>query len=201
MPKVGMEKIRKQQLIEATLTSIEQNGLHGTTISSISKLAGVSTGIISHYFGGKPELLQSTFLYLLDQLKIDFLAQFDNGKPDARQRIDYIINANFSLSQISNKAAIAWLSFWVQSMHDENWQRLQKINNRRLAANLRFAFRQLLKPEYVEQAATMLASQIDGQWLRCALDHGNEQQFESAAMQCRELAASLVSQFGKETLV
>ena len=50
MPKVGMEKVRRQQLIDATLSSIEQHGLQGTTIVTISKLAGVSSGIISHYF-------------------------------------------------------------------------------------------------------------------------------------------------------
>ena len=53
MPKVGMPDIRKPQLVAATMTVIERVGLHGASIALISKEAGVSTGIINHYFGGK----------------------------------------------------------------------------------------------------------------------------------------------------
>ncbi|MCS5578526.1 MAG: TetR family transcriptional regulator, partial [Alteromonas macleodii] len=53
MPKVGMEPVRKKQLIEATLEVMAEVGYHGTTISLISKRAGLSSGIISHYFGDK----------------------------------------------------------------------------------------------------------------------------------------------------
>ena len=45
MPKVGMEPVRKKQLIEATL-EVAEVGYHGTTINLISKRAGLSSGII-----------------------------------------------------------------------------------------------------------------------------------------------------------
>ena len=53
VPKVGMKPVRKQQLINATLESVAQYGLQNTTIITISRIAGLSSGIISHYFGGK----------------------------------------------------------------------------------------------------------------------------------------------------
>ncbi|SQK76818.1 transcriptional regulator BetI [Tatumella ptyseos] len=53
MPKVGMQPIRRRQLIDATLETINDVGLHYATIAQIAKRAGVSTGIISHYFGTK----------------------------------------------------------------------------------------------------------------------------------------------------
>lgn len=193
MPKVGMEKIRKQQLIDATLTSIEQNGLHGTTIQTISKLAGVSTGIISHYFGGKGGLLKSATVYLLDQLRLDFLAQFDNKTPSPKERLTYIINANFSTAQRSNKAAIAWLSFWVQSMHVDELKQLQQVNHARLASNLRFSFKQLVDKNQVKHCANILAAQIDGQWLRCALLQSNDEQFTEAADYCHRVAEQLIA--------
>ena len=68
MPKVGMELIRRQQLIEATLESVAEVGLHATTINSISKRAGLSSGIISHYFGGKQGLIEATVRFLLNSL-------------------------------------------------------------------------------------------------------------------------------------
>ncbi|GLX76785.1 HTH-type transcriptional regulator BetI [Thalassotalea insulae] len=195
MPKIGMEKIRKQQLIDATLASIAQHGMHGTTISTISKLAGVSSGIISHYFGGKAGLLKGTTIYLLEQLKQDFLQQFTDSTPTPKERLAFIINANFSTAQSSNKAAVAWLSFWVQSMHDKELSQLQRVNHARLASNLRYSFKALIKRDYLDYCTNMLAAQIDGQWLRCALSQGSNAQFLNAANYCHALAEQLIDQY------
>ena len=65
MPKVGMEPVRKKQLIEATLEVMTEVGYHGTTISLISKKAGLSSGIVSHYFGDKQGLIEATMRHLL----------------------------------------------------------------------------------------------------------------------------------------
>ena len=48
MPKVGMQPIRRRQLIEATVAAIHTHGLAETTVSRISKTAGVSSGIVHH---------------------------------------------------------------------------------------------------------------------------------------------------------
>lgn len=197
MPKLGMEKIRKQQLIDATLESVEKHGLQGTTISSISKLAGVSTGIISHYFGGKGGLIKGTTIYLLEQLRQDFLRQFQDQKPSAQERINFIINANFSTAQSSNKAAISWLSFWVLSMHSEELSQLQKVNHARLSSNLRYALKELVKPEDITRCTSILAAQIDGQWLKCALSHSSKAMFAAAADECKTLASQLIKQYQK----
>ncbi|MED5523031.1 MAG: transcriptional regulator BetI, partial [Pseudomonadota bacterium] len=93
MPKVGMEPVRKKQLIEATLEVMAEVGYHGTTISLISKRAGLSSGIISHYFGDKQGLIEATMRHLLDALKIT--QRID----DPLERIDFIIENNFSQTQ------------------------------------------------------------------------------------------------------
>ena len=202
MPKLGMEKIRKQQLIEATLLCIEQHGLHDTTIMKISKMAGVSSGIISHYFGGKFALLKETTIYLLTQLRSDFLTEMSKQAPSQSafnvsqfhyQRILGIIAANFSVAQRSNRAAIAWLSFWVQSMHSDELSQLQRVNSARLESNLRYSLRALLPSKHVKSAADMMAAQIDGQWLRCALAHSGDEQFAAAAEQCKKLLDRLLA--------
>ena len=48
MPKVGMEPLRKRQLIEATVASLHSHGFADTTVQTISRAAGVSPGIIHH---------------------------------------------------------------------------------------------------------------------------------------------------------
>lgn len=52
MPKVGMQPIRRSQLIHATLEAVDQVGMDAS-IALIARLAGVSNGIISHYFQDK----------------------------------------------------------------------------------------------------------------------------------------------------
>ena len=75
MPKVGMEPLRRKQLIEATIQVVADVGLHAATISLISKEAGLSSGIISHYFGGKQGLIEATVRHLLAEL-----TEFDHLK-------------------------------------------------------------------------------------------------------------------------
>lgn len=60
MPKVGMQPIRRQQLIEATMQAVDQVGMGDASIALIARLAGVSNGIISHYFKDKNGLIAAT---------------------------------------------------------------------------------------------------------------------------------------------
>ena len=68
MPKLGMQPIRRRQLIQATMEAIDEVGLADTTVMRIAKRAGVSAGIISHYFGGKDGLLEATMRQILGDL-------------------------------------------------------------------------------------------------------------------------------------
>ena len=68
MPKVGMREIRRAQLIDATLRSIDEAGLPGTTLASVAQRANISTGIVSHYFGDKDGLLEATMRHVLRDL-------------------------------------------------------------------------------------------------------------------------------------
>ena len=75
MPKVGMEPIRRRQLIAATIASIHEEGLANTTLSQISRRAGLSTGIVSHYFQDKAGLLEATMRSLAESLRRRVIAE------------------------------------------------------------------------------------------------------------------------------
>ncbi len=68
MPKLGMREIRRAQLIDATLLTIDQAGLGGATLASVAQRASISTGIVSHYFGDKDGLLEATMRHVLRDL-------------------------------------------------------------------------------------------------------------------------------------
>ena len=59
-----MEEIRRRQLIEATIASIHDVGFADASVKSIAAKAGVSAGIVHHYFEDKGELLEATMRQL-----------------------------------------------------------------------------------------------------------------------------------------
>jgi len=194
MPKIGMQPLRRQQLIDATLESVAEHGLQNTTIVTISRIAGMSSGIISHYFGGKKDLIESALNYLLEQLRQAFLEGVAQEKPAAQLRLMLIVEANFSRFQRSILVTKTWLSFWANAMHDPALARLQSINSKRLYSNLRFSFGELLGAEQATNAAKQTAAMIDGFWLRSALSAQPEQEFVTAELLCKKFINDLIKQ-------
>ena len=188
MPKVGMEPVRRRQLIEATISVVAEVGLQSTTISLISKKAGLSSGIISHYFGGKQGLIEATVRYLLEALRIR------EPSDTPRERLMRIVDLNFSDFQQASSATKTWLSFWGQSLHDPELSRLQEVNKQRLTSNLRYSFKQLLGKDAATEAAEVTAALIDGFWLRCALSNVDSSRFEQAKQRCKDYIDSLIGQ-------
>lgn len=170
MPKVGMQPIRRSQLIAATLEAVDQVGMGDASIAYIARLAGVSNGIISHYFKDKNGLLEATMRHLMQALSNavrERRAALADDNPRAHLRA--IIGGNFDDSQVSGPAMKTWLAFWATSMHQPALRRLQRVNDHRLYSNLCCEFRRVLDLQSARAAAVGLAALIDGLWLRAAL--------------------------------
>jgi len=197
MPRPSMKIVRKQQLIEATLISVERHGLHHTTINTISGLAGLSSGLISHYFGGKQELIEATQRYLLDQLKQALISRTGAKNLLPLERLYAIVDTNFSELQRSRPVTKTWLSFWSQAMHEQGLARLQHINSQRLYSNLLFSFKKLLPHAQAITAAKQTAAMIDGFWLRSALNPEPAREFEQAQTLCKAFIDAVIDQHGE----
>jgi TetR/AcrR family transcriptional repressor of bet genes len=169
MPKVGMREVRRAQLIGATLLTIDEAGLAGTTLASVAQRAHISTGIVSHYFGDKDGLLEATMRHILRDLWAATTRRRIAAKPQPRARLRAIVAANFDASQVSGPVMKTWLAFWTQSMHEPQLRRLQRVNTRRLFSNLSAEFAKVLPRAHARRAASGLAAMIDGLWLRGAL--------------------------------
>jgi TetR/AcrR family transcriptional repressor of bet genes len=168
LPKLGMEPIRRRQLIDAAISSIGRYGYGEATVQRISRAAGVSSGIIHHYFGGKDELLEASMRALLAELRREVVGRLAKATTP-RTRLEGIVDGNFAPSQFDPPVVAAWLAFWSEARHEPKLARLQRINQRRLYSNLHHAFAQALPPAVATQAAKGLAALIDGLWLHAAL--------------------------------
>ena len=197
MPRPTVKNVRQQQLIDATLMSIERHGLQNTTINTISGLAGMSSGIISHYFGGKQGLIEATQKFLLEELKQALLTRTSGKTLTPIDRLSMIVEANFTELQRSTAATKTWLSFWSQAMHDPGLARLQNINSQRLYSNLLFSFKQLLPNAAAVSAAKQTAAVIDGFWLRSALSTTPIEDFKQAQILSKAFIEAVIVQHGE----
>jgi TetR/AcrR family transcriptional repressor of bet genes len=160
---------RKEQLINAAFETINVVGLAGVTLSQVAKEAGLSTGIVSHYFGDKEGLLSATMRKILRDLRDAVAECRAQAASDSQSQLCAIIQGNFHPSQTNAISMRAWLDFWAASMHQPVLRRLQRANDRRLYSNICSQFRRELPLQQARDAARGLAAMIDGLWLRGSL--------------------------------
>ncbi|MBD8501170.1 TetR/AcrR family transcriptional regulator [Paenibacillus arenosi] len=61
MPKLGMEPIRRAEVINATLTCISIYGIDGMTLDKVAEHADCSKGVVTYYFKNKDNLTVEAF--------------------------------------------------------------------------------------------------------------------------------------------
>jgi TetR/AcrR family transcriptional repressor of bet genes len=64
MPKLGMGPIRREQICRAAAKVISEQGFAGTTMRMVAEAAGVSTGMLNHYFANRMDMLGETLVFV-----------------------------------------------------------------------------------------------------------------------------------------
>jgi AcrR family transcriptional regulator len=64
-PRIDVARIRREQITEAAVAVIAEQGLHNLSLSEIEKRAGMSRGQLTYYFPTKEEILLAVFDRLL----------------------------------------------------------------------------------------------------------------------------------------
>lgn len=168
MPKVGMEPIRQRQLIEATIATIHEVGFPKTTLGRVARRAGISPGLVAHYFRDKAGLLEATMRFIAEELRLELAGHLD-GVRTPEGRLKAILAANFSERCFSPAKVSAWVAFWGQAHGEPQLGRMQTVLRTRLKSNLMFALRDIVPPGEAERIATGLSIFVDGLSLRHAL--------------------------------
>jgi betaine-aldehyde dehydrogenase len=173
------EEARRVQLVEVTVDSLAEVGYVGTTLAEIARRAGVSPGLVAHYFGDKDGLLEAAFRTLARTIAVRVRARLARaGTP--RRRVQAVIDSNLAPEEFDRRTGTAWLAFWGQVLHVEGLKRVQTAYQRRMLSNLRNDLRRIVPAEDTRSLAAMIAAMIDGVWLRAALSEWQEADSESA---------------------
>ena len=180
----GQEEGRRGFLIETTIDALADYGYVGTTLSRIAERAGVSAGLVAHYFGDKDGLLFAAFRSVASQLRQIVLDRL-RGAHTPRERIMALIDANLGPGEFDRRSGAVWLAFWGQVPHSPSLRRVQAVYQQRIVTNLRHELRQLAAPDVASRLATLIASLIDGIWLRAALSGWTETDSATARQMVR----------------
>ncbi len=174
-----IEDTRRRQLVEVTIDSLAELGYVGTTLAQIAVRAGVSPGLVAHYFGDKDGLLDAAFRSLARRVGDHVRARLRQVSTP-RARIQAVIDANLAPEEFEQRTGTAWLAFWGQVLQVAPLRRVQSVYQQRTLSNLRGSLKRLMPPDDAQRLAAMIAAMIDGVWLRAALSGWREADSESA---------------------
>ena len=112
MSRANVKDKRKAQLIAAALESIAKRGLMETTITHISKGAGMSRGIINFYFNSKEMMLRETLKTLIDEYEVEWGEAMAKAGEDGKARLASLIAAHFNKKLCSARRLNVMSAFW-----------------------------------------------------------------------------------------
>ncbi|MBU2980740.1 transcriptional regulator BetI [Lentibacter algarum] len=170
MPKIGMEPIRREALVKATIAEIGEHGTLDVTVSQIAQRAGMSSALAHHYFGGKEQIFVAAIRYMLGVYAAEVRGALVMADTPAT-RVEAIVRASFSPRNFRSETVSSWMNFYVLAQRSEEAERLLSIYQSRLRSNLRFGLRPLVGAR-AEAVAGRVAALIDGVYLRQSLGGG-----------------------------
>ncbi|WP_168453990.1 TetR/AcrR family transcriptional regulator [Sphingopyxis microcysteis] len=179
---------RRTDLIEATAAVLAEHGLAGTNVRAICAKAGVSPGLLRHYFGGIDDLVAATYQATSDRMDAIFAAAVTGAGADPRARLTAYLTASFRPPVTDPELLGAWTAFWALARSDA---RMAEIHAESYAG-YRARLGELLTAcgaRDAERLAIMLTAMVDGLWLELSLDAGSFGAEAAVAMIERAVAA------------
>lgn len=123
MPKIVDHDAKRREIIEATWRVIDAGGLAGTTIREIAREAGCSSGVLSHYFADREDILASAMVMAHRGVRdrTDCQIEHLNGLPALR----ILMLESLPLDEQRVLEARIEACFWGAAVGNEQLMRLQ----------------------------------------------------------------------------
>ena len=178
--------VRREALIEATLTCLKKFGHDGVSVRRISAEAGVSIGLINHHFPNKIGLVADAYESLARSLR-EALQRATLVDASPRQRLSGFFQASFSPTQMDPDIFNVWVVFWgmaahapeIQAVHDRTYAEYRRLLESLLQAMMRAGE---APPFKLKEAAIGLSALLDGLWVELSLSHATFKPADAIAL-------------------
>ncbi len=165
-----INEFRRNALMDGTIQSLAESGVSSTTVQTICSAAGVSRGLISHYFDSKEALVAEAFKHLFGKVSYQIRNHASGlAATNAVARLQAMPMALFSPEVYTEMNRNAFLSFW----HEIRFNPLVQLANQEIYDDYIRRMEILFRKASMEcgvtidsrRAALGLIALSDGLWL------------------------------------
>lgn len=115
MPKLGMGPIRREQICRAAAAVIAREGFAGSTMRMVAEEAGVSTGMINHYFANRQDLLTQALVFVSERTQERYrLAIADI--PPGRERLATLLDSALADDEEMRETWRVWINAYGEAV-------------------------------------------------------------------------------------
>lgn len=123
-PRTLARDLRRQQVIEATITTIAARGLARLTLTDVAREAGISHGLVLFHFASKEKLLSETLEFMAEEYQRTRAASLEAAGPRAADRLLTLVEADFHPALTTPARIAAWCAFWGEAQSRPSYQRI-----------------------------------------------------------------------------
>jgi TetR/AcrR family transcriptional regulator, transcriptional repressor of bet genes len=116
VPKLGMEPIRREQICRAAAVVIAREGFAGTTLRKVADEAGVSTGMLNHYFSNRQDLLTQTLVFVSERTQSKAAAAMED-LPPGWERLKALLYNSLPTDVLMNEGWRVWINAYGEAVH------------------------------------------------------------------------------------
>jgi AcrR family transcriptional regulator len=129
VPKLGMGPIRREQICRAAAAVVAREGFAGSTMRMVAEEAGVSTGMINHYFANRQDLLTQALLFVSERTQERYREAVE-GVPPGVDRLRALLDSALSEDASMRETWYVWINAYGEAvrlpdLRHEMEQRLQ----------------------------------------------------------------------------
>lgn len=162
--------LRRHSLIEATARCLARKGAAGVSVRAICAEAGVSPGLLRHYFAGVSEAIAETYHWVGEQIADALEAAVAAAGDDPRPRLLAYVTASFRPPIASPELLATYVAFWSLTRSDPAIAavRAEVYGDFRTGLEVLIAE---VRPDLPDTRvpAVALTALIDGLWLELSL--------------------------------
>jgi AcrR family transcriptional regulator len=166
--------VRRQSLIDATAKCLAAQGVAGASVRAICREAGVSPGLLTHYFSGIDELVVATYRDVGERVSRALDAAVQAAGPDPRARLEAYVVASFLPPVLDPELLATWLAFWSLVKSDANFQAVHRETYEGYRGPMETLVADCLgtraRGADIRLVAVSIAALVDGLWLELCLD-------------------------------
>ncbi len=167
-------EVRKRLIVEAAIKCLDQGGAANLTVSSIMAEAGVSRGLVNHYFPSISELLVEAYKAMLDGLSNSAMTDMKRRSPGPAMDLKAMIDVACSPLIFEKPHNQAWLEIWALMAKEPALRKLHgeiyRSYHRELIGAIERVANTRRRKADASGLATAAIALVDGLWLNWSID-------------------------------